>query len=263
VTPAPLFDRVALWILVPSILLPAIALMVFPFGGYSERRPAPNSIAILVYTFVLLGSMTVNAWLRLRSPDVPFRRALTWRGSVYTYAVAVFAAILLVLIATWPPIPEPAVIVMGLIGAALSIASWADAVQLPPRTTVGVINGYLSGRAQTIITGAAAGTGAAIVLFVSGFTVFPQPVGQLLPLLIAVGLPWSHPVAFLTLPLSILPGGWGYVAIFAIAACGLVNVGLALAIARSHSFRLRAMRRFFRLRESVPVERGDEQLSVD
>ena len=103
--------------------------------------------------------------------------------------------------------------------------------------------------------GAAAGTGAAIVLFVGGFIVFPQPVGQLLPLLIAVGLPWSHPLYFVSFVGSLVlqySGPLGSAPSVLVALSVVANIVFAALLVWHPGARVKLVNWFFRLRVPAP-----------
>ena len=61
-----------LWLLLPALLLPVAGLTVPSVGAYLPSTPDDRiaAMAETVFNFILLGSMTLNAWLALRSPTV-------------------------------------------------------------------------------------------------------------------------------------------------------------------------------------------------
>jgi hypothetical protein len=254
---APLVDRVALWVLVPSVFLPGIALIAFPSDS---PLWTPNSVAIVVYLFVLLGSMTVNAWLRLRQPNVLFRRALTRRGSIFTYATAGFAATVLVLVLIYLRLPDWVVVVIGLAGVILSILSWADSLSDQQVFDEPPYGGALPARARLLLSLGAVVLVAAAVSLLFAAPKFATIFNDANVALLLLGLPWSHPIFFVlsiffTLPEIVMPT--------ALAVCVLANAVLVLLWAHNSQFRLRAMQWFFRLYRLRAPKRGTVPMSAD
>ncbi|HWR85398.1 MAG TPA: hypothetical protein VN200_05335 [Rhodoglobus sp.] len=129
--PATLIDRVALAALVPSLVLPVAASVAAVAGGLAYEESSGDAVGIepiivVVYMFVLLGSMTLNSWLLLRHPDTLGDRALPRRLTVLTLALDALILMWTILMAAgvlgWTGL------VFGIVIAALSVVVFVPAV---------------------------------------------------------------------------------------------------------------------------------------
>lgn len=241
--------RAAFLAQIPALALPVIATAAADAGD-AEHVTTP--LIVGSYMFVLLGSMTLNAWLLLRHPRSFAERALP------PFAAYPFVALVAVVIA-WSVLLlagffAPSAFVFGILAAALSIvvcAASLDRLRKPsPAPRVAAVDLPTWARIVGIayLVAAAAGLAATIVSAAS----HPPDDGQWSGVLIAswplllLGLPWSYPV-FLVAFLNAASVG-APVGIAALALAVLVNaalVGLALG---NPAARARLTNWFFKLR---------------
>ena len=245
------FDRVMFWLLVPGVLLVAAVAIVLPLVPSS---PSTSGLWLvhLVFLYVLLGSVTLNAWLALRHPSSWTQRSVPRRigqvqASLYV-AVLLFGAISVAGMRAsseeyqWGPVIAVAVALMT-----LSVWSWmlVDKRGSAYQREVPLIELRLPGRARLAIAGYLV---AAIVVTLLALVVrAPETVAYWVFPLILLGLPWSHPV-FLWVSLPVANTGYDTFALLVTLAVPIVaNIALAAAVLFSSRVRVRLANWFFRL----------------
>ncbi len=241
------FRRVMFWMLSPAIVIVAEAQSALYFLA------APGQLTtVLIFTsfgYVLLGSMTLNAWLALRHPESYRLRALPLHLSVVHAALYATAFVWLgsVYVSTNDAVENDASLVWVLCIPlmALSIAALVLIARRP------VIDGVPIEASERLARRVGLGLGAFLVLATAtavsylllrtadndGFWTF----ALMLP-----GLPWSHTLYFIiALPLG-FAGGQAVVTSVLLLPLA-VNVALALGLLVSPRFRTRTVNWFFRL----------------
>lgn len=257
----PLFDRVMLASLVPGLFLPVLAALA-AIGGALLREVGGGaegiwSLVIAVYLFVLLGSMTLNAWLLLRHPRSLLTAALPRRLSI---AVAVlhgllllWILLLLVGIDALSVVFALALLIESVVVFVLAIRRYLDRGDEPAREEF-ALPGW--GRIVAVVYLALA---AAALLFAIaspliglGWTDTAGPLGGPATwLLLLLGLPWSHPLYFVSVVLVFNAPAWG--GVVPTVLCLLSVIANALLVAQLLSPRRRTMLAnwFFRLRPAA------------
>jgi len=263
---APLFERVMLASLVPALFLPILAVVVGISGSLLREAAGGTegiwSLVIAVYMFVLLGSMTLNAWLLLRHPQTLVAAALPRRASVAVLVVEGLLLLWIVLLA----IGIDAIAVV--LGAALAIASvvvfvlalrrYLDRGNEPARAQF-----ELPGWARIVAAVYLALAVVAVLFAIAspfiglGWTDAAGPLGGPAAwLLLVLGLPWSHPLYFVSVVLVFGAPAWG--GIVPTVLCLLSVLANVVFVAQLLSPRRRTLLAnwFFRLRTApeAPLE---------
>lgn len=265
--PAPLFDRVMLASLVPGLFLPVLAVLA-AIAGALVREVAGGSegiwsLVIAVYLFVLLGSMTLNAWLLLRHPRSLLTAALPRRLSI---AVAVLHGVLLL----WVLLLLVGIDVLSVVFAVvllidsvvvflLAIRRYLDRGDEPAREAF-ALPGW--GRIVAVVYLALAAVAILFALaspFVgAGWTDAAGPLGGPATwLLLLLGLPWSHPLYFIAVVVVFGAPAWaGLVPTVLCLLSVIANVVVVAQLLVSPRRRVAIANRFFRLRPAAetPIE---------
>ena len=194
---------IVLRMLVPALVLPALAAAAAVAGDDLHPTTAASTnvwlLAALVYLFILLGSMTLNAWLLLRHPG-------TFSDSELPTAVSAAQLTQWMVVVIWSFLllgGEPPSVTLALPAAVAGLSvyifvaslrrpkEWAaqvDAVELGRPTRILAL-GYLGFGAAALVL-----DGVSVALSFdarSGAGVLTGPVSWAVLLL---GLPWSHPL---------------------------------------------------------------------
>ncbi|CAN5584240.1 hypothetical protein BH10ACT7_BH10ACT7_19770 [soil metagenome] len=267
--------QIALTLVVPALLLPVLAASVLMIAQTSSWGVdnGVGGIVVLVYLFVLLGSMTLNAWLLLRHPDTLSRRALPWASSAVLVALWGVLGLWTVLLGL--PVPSEISgwlsIVFAILGIVLSIVSFflaasrrADTGDRTPLTEV-----PLGTRAQVILWVYLVIAALALLSYVAvtaggAYGMTGSMVGGAPSwVLIVLGLPWSHPLYFISVVAGVLfssaLGSAAAVSAIVIPVIGVgINIAFACVLLFSPTRRIRLVNWFFRLRSTptrtpVPV----------
>ncbi len=242
------FGRIMFWSLVPGLALLVGVLTLMQFIPDCKLDSLSKAVAS-TFGFVLLGSMTLNAWLVLRHQRSYATRALAQHLASVHAALYLCIVVWLVTLSlqgsTASALVSWAQILVAVALMALSIASFVLVMDRPaefafraeeptPRTRA------LQYWASAFVVLALAASASYVVLRrdeSEALWTFP---------LLLLGLPWSHPFyAVLFVPFARLTN-------FSVLTASLlvpiaVNVGLALALLLSQRFRTRATKWFFRL----------------
>ena len=269
-TRPPLFDRLAFASLVPALPLPVVAAGVVVLVASNRPFDAAfddgfNGLVIAVFLFVLLGSMTLNAWLLLRFP-------LSFADRALPRHIGVMLAILYALLVAWAVIAVVRRIDESslVFACALIVASVAVCVaalvrrgrhaEKSARSVVG-----LTPAARVISIGYVAAAGLALLvslvaLFVpgGGLSVVGVIGGPAAWVLVLLGLPWSWLLYLLTVVFLFTVGSsLGSAALVVLpvvlALPVAVNIAIAASIAWSPARRTAITNWFFKLTPSVLV----------
>lgn len=259
------FERIMFASIVPALVLPAIAAVTAIIG--TSNRPSDGELegpiaglVVAVYMFVLLGSMTLNGWLLLRHPQSYLARALPRR-------VAIVLAVLYGLIIVWIGLLAAGIVgtvglAFGLALAAISIFVCGLAVARWSRHTGAdpISEGALP-RWARVIGIVYLVLAAASILFLLVSPVLGggwSDVGGILGgpavwIVLLFGLPWSHPLYFLSVVLLFNIGsGMGDLIYFVTPALMVlsvvVNMALVASVISSPQQRAAITNWFFRLR---------------
>jgi MFS family permease len=261
------FERIIFASIVPALALPAIAAVTAIIG--TSRLPSDGELAgpiaglvVAVYMFVLLGSMTLNGWLLLRHPQSYLTRALPRR-------VAIVLAVLYGLIIVW--IGLLAAGIVGIIGMAfglalaaisifvcgLAVARWSRHTGAQPigekplprwAQVVGIAYLVLAGISILfLLVSPVLGPGWGDIGGILG--------GPAVWIVLLFGLPWSHPLYFLSVVLLFnigpLMGDFIYFVTPALMVLSvIVNMALVASVVSSPQQRAAITNWFFRLRPS-------------
>lgn len=251
--------RFAFRALVPALLLPAVIVLMslLRVMGIQLGASGVDWLVTTVFCFILLGSMTLNTWLLLSTPQTWQQRALPPALSI---ALIVLWSLEVVLALVLPALGSGTVsVVIAVLIMLASIVVFLFAfvrrlvrVASVPVTAVGLSRysavlgwGYLALTAVSVI-------GAAVASLAGGWGMAVLP-------LITVGLPWSWPLAVLAFVVGLMLDLPVLGAIF----LGLIVVGVALNVfvvirlLTNPAFRVRFVNRLFRLGGS-----GDPQASI-
>lgn len=260
--------RFALILIVPSLLLPGmgVAALLISQNSSSGIESGVGGIALIVYLFVLLGSMTLNAWLLLRHPHTLSMRVLPRSSSVVLVALwALIVAWSVVLAAPMPSdVSDGLSLAFAVLGILLSIISFflaaarrvADGDRVPRESV------ELGQSARVIIWVFLVAAGLALLsytaLSVVGGTY--SQIGGILGgpvnwVLILLGLPWSHPLHFLSVVSAVTifssMGTVGTVVTTVVPVIGVgINIALTCVLLFSPSRRTSLVNWFFRLRST-------------
>ena len=259
------FERMIFASLVPALALPAIAAVTAIIG--TSRLPSDGELdgpiaglVVAVYMFVLLGSMTLNAWLLLRHPLSYLTRALPRR-------VAIVLAVLYGLIVVWIGLLAAGIVgilglVFGLALAAISIfvcglavARWSRHTGAQPigeqplprwARVVGIAYLTLAGASVLfLLVSPVLGSGWSDIGGILG--------GPAVWIVLLFGLPWSHPLYFLSVAVLFNVGsGLGdfvYLVTPAVMVLSvIVNMALVASVISSAQQRAAITNWFFRLK---------------
>lgn len=265
------FDRLVFTSLAPAVLLPVAAAVIAV--AVSSSRPADpdfdntiNSLIFAGYLAVLLGSMTLNAWLLLRHPSSLVDRALPRHLSVLLTALY---ALVIVWTALFVALPiGGASLVFGAIVAAVSIAICVAAlvrrgnpVHVPARAAVA-----LTRPARIVSVGYVVIAGlvllATLVTLLGVGEEWSQGAwvigGPLVWALLVLGLPWSWPLYAIGIVLgfaagSVLRDGAQFVQPVLMGLAVSANIVIAASVAWSSARRTAITNWFFRLTPRVFV----------
>lgn len=207
--------RFALIQLAPSLAIPA--------AGIVAAASIGEVIGLIgvCYFFILLGSMTLNAWLHTREPRVLVdgRLALGHATAVLSVTVLAAATLAAMLVeSTDGGTESPTTPVLGGLTALASTVSWAIAISttraLPPEAPTPLPREWSERVARwgtgigALLLATAAGA-AAVTIALPGQT-WASPA---MIVLLVIGLPWAHPTVlfmmFLGLIASTIDGATG------------------------------------------------------
>ena len=248
-----IFRRVMFWLLIPAIAVLAGILTAMNVL-MTERRASIDMLVLLVFGYVLLGSMTLNGWLALRHPDSLAVRALPLRLSFAHAVLYASMALWFTTIATGSAELEDgsfsaAVLILCVLLMAASIAAFvlvADRAWAGPTQRIVTVPAT-----RGLVTGVSIYVGGAIALSAIYFAVRNvENDGLFTFALMLFGLPWSHTQYFLT--------AWPIAAVASSVLTSTllipvaVNVGLAIALLASGRFRTGFTNWFFRLGRPAP-----------
>lgn len=265
----PLFDRLAFASLVPALLLPVVAAVVAviatsgrPSDG--EMDDSINGLVIAVHLVVLLGSMTLNAWLMLRYPPSFSERALPRNLSI-------LLATLYLLVVAWVVVIVAASIggssvLFGIAIASVSIAVCVAALvrrghhsQVQARSSVGLTPVARALSIGYVVVGSLGLLAALVVQFsTDGRSSVGLLGGPAMWALIVLGLPWGWPLYVIGVVLtmaaeSVLGEGAAVVIPVLLGLAVAANVAIAASIAWSPARRTAITNWFFKLTPSVLV----------
>jgi hypothetical protein len=246
------FRRVMFWALVPAVALMAEGLSALFFLAHPSQLSTVLFFA--VFGYVLLGSMTLNAWLALRHPSSLERRELPLKLAVVHAVLYACAASWLVagwqatnrsqgFVTGWPlPVNLAFWLCIPLMG--LSVAALVLILRRPTVAAERRPPGPISMRA-------AFGLSAFIVLAAATVSTYllmrtPDNDGFFTFTLMLMGLPWSH-TQYLVIDVPLAFAGQQPIITSTLIAPIAVNVALALALLLSARFRSAATNGFFRL----------------
>lgn len=267
--------KVALILIVPALLLPVLAAAVLMIAQTSGRGVdnGVGGIVIVVYLYVLLGSMTLNAWLLLRHPLTLSTRALPWASSVVLVTLWVVLGVWTVLLGL--PVPSEISgwlsIIFAILGIVLSIVSFflaasrrADTADRTPLSEV-----HLGTRARAILWVYLVAAGLALLSYVAvtvsgAYGMTGSVIGGTPSwVLIVLGLPWSHPLYLISVVVGVaFSSALGSAAAVLSTVIPVIGVGINIAFACVLLFsppgRTTLANWFFRLRSTptrtpVPV----------
>lgn len=189
--------RFALIQLAPSLAIPGAGLAASAHIGEFF------GVVGICFFFILLGSMTVNAWLHTREPRVLVEGRLAWGQATAVLSVTVLAAATLaaMLVESSDDGSEsPTTLVLGGLTAGVSIVSWTFAVSmaraLPPEAPSPVPRAWSEQVARwgrwmgTLLLVTAAGSAAVTIALPDQTWASPAMI-----VLLVIGLPWAHPTA--------------------------------------------------------------------
>ena len=254
--------------LVPALVLPVLAVVASELGSLLFPKSGLDvvvlRIALAAYLFVLLGSMTLNAWLLLRHPATLATRALPHSTAVVQLAQWVLiVACCGVLVSSDISV---AIVVLGLVVAALSIVVCAQALARArnrgggaPLTELTLSRGarvtalaYLA-----LTTGAFAFTALSPVISATVSNSGPLVGGPAVVLPLLLGLPWSHPVFLATTVFSVgLGTDLGVLATIIGLLPLAANIVLVSIVLWSPARRVRLANWFFKI---GPARKASEQ----
>lgn len=244
--PASGIGRFAFFALIPSLLLPGVvtaSALLGPAGQDGGFGPI-GGLVVGAFCLVLLGSMTLNAWLLLRHPE-------TWRLRAYPRGVAIGLVVLWALL-----------VVAAIVVAVLPLELYAFILGVPIMIVSIVV--FVAAVARTRVKSAVAPVVAvglsryAIVLAIGFFVVVAWAVISAVPSwmtagtlpvlfqLVIAGLPWSWPLTVLGLLLN----QFGLILVFGvlILAAVVVNTVIVVLLLARPAFRTRFVNWFFKLK---------------
>lgn len=239
------------WMLVPAVAVFAESLSALFFAA--DERMLTHVLFISAFGYVLLGSMTLNAWLALRHPDSLYQRELP-RALSIVYACLYLVEVLWLtqgFIVTHINRSDSGfdgwmlALTLPLMG--LSIAAFVLIVRRDRPQRVDRVDAVRLTRpgAAVAVTAVAlsAATVAAYLLLRTAETDGFWSFALMLP-----GLPWSHPLYFasiwLLVPSRVIPAE--VLTSVLLAPIG-VNVAITIALTASTPLRTRFVNWFFRL----------------
>lgn len=269
-TRPPLFDRLAFCSLGPALLLPVIAAVVAviattgrPSDG--EMDDSINGLVIAVYMVVLLGSMTLNAWLLLRYPPSFTERALPRHLSIMIAALYLLVVAWMALVVVAPIGGSSLLFGFAIAGVSIAICVAAlvrrgHAVTVPARVSVGIRPVARILCIVYIVVAAIALIAALVQQFALADLSDAGGVlgGPATWVLIVLGLPWSWPLYVIGVVVSFAAGsvlGGGVVVVLPVllALSVAANIAIVASIAGSPSRRTAITNWFFKLTPSVLV----------
>ena len=252
--------RVAFALLIPAIVLPAIGIGL---GFWLPPADLPDGgdrsitlLAVGVFMFILLGSMTLNAWLLLRRPVV-------WRSRSLPIAVSIIHLAIVAVVAAWvvqlTAAPEVrAELPVGIVVMVLAVAHFIAVIRTRPRAKERFAP-FAPGqparillRLYIVVAVGAAITSIVIVGLALGGIAF---TAWWLPVAFIIGLPWSHTTLALSgVGAMFVPGSaaaGGLVITLVLVVPLVVNILIARELLASPDRAAAAANRIFLLRESA------------
>lgn len=248
-------DRVALLLLVPAtVVLPVgiVAATVFSANAYRSSQGLAGVVSI-VFTFILLGSMTLHSWVLLRRPSTFVSRVLPHRVAVVH--VILWALIVLMIIALALGLIPLVPIGIGAAIAIVSLVSFAHVVGSRELSDARALTSLDLSPMARVLCWAYLIAAAIALLAVLYFAIVGDSLsaaggilgGPAIWSLVLLGLPWSYPLYLI----SILAGfaGFGEPAVAVAAASTVIaNAVLVSMMLFSPIRRVRIVNWFFRLR---------------
>lgn len=256
--------RVALVLLVPCLLLPIITgaavILVAILGGIDR---GVGGIILVVYLFVLLGSMTLNAWLLLRHPHTLSRRALPWASSVVL--VVIWGTLIIWMIVLVAQVPSPladwlalgfavVLILASTVSFFLAASRGIDPVDRVPFASL-----ELGTHARVVLWIVIVASVLAMLSYaaqaVAGnpYSVAANGAlgGPATWVLVVLGLPWSHPL-YLASVLATVSASSAVASVAISTVCSLVGVTanglISVLLLLSPNRRVAIVNWFFRLK---------------
>jgi hypothetical protein len=252
--------RAAFALLLPAMALPAIGIgLAFWLPPLDLPDGGDRSITLLavgVFMFVLLGSMTLNAWLLLRQPAV-------WRSRSLPPGVSVIQIGIVAVVAGWEVqlvvAPEVrAELPVGVVVMVLAIAHFIALMRTRPRSKERFAPFAPARPARVLLRlyiVAAIGAGIASLVVVglalSGFAF----ATWWMPVAFVIGLPWSHTALALTIVGAMfVPGSapaGGLITMLVLVVPLVINILIARELLASPDRAAAAANRVFLLREDL------------
>lgn len=247
--PATAFGRFTFGALIPSLLLP-VAMVFLAFMGSANRTAMYDFTGIFaaVFGFILLGSMTLNAWLLLRHPESWRLRALP--NGLALQLVILWALIIALGVVVYFTSLDLGSITLGCALIVLSLIVFVFAlIRQRVRTAVAPVIAVgpepfwrVLGIAYLVL----------VVLSIALGVLSLYSGGPILSaiLLVPVGLPWTWPLGVIAAVTLAYPPAGIVCGILTLAVVALNVVVVVLLLVRP-AFRVRFVNWFFKLRSEI------------